>query len=252
MGWTGRKERLSRRLGDFYGFGMLTEDDARDLANYSALAWDDADRELLAPLVDAAFVCAEELEFERVGWPMVEALWADGLADAIEEAVAHGPSAELLEAARADLAQGPRESKLGRAYVEQGASQLAFEEQMPICCLLCVEERLGRTDAAERPEVARQVARIAIRAAGVPEDELRAAVALAAVGGPSTALAVATDERRRAVRAWLGRLAELGVKTAPNLSAELRALVAGPLPVVEADDVWPETVAGLSEAVGHP
>ena len=90
------------------------------------------------------------------------------------------------------------------------------------------------------------------RAAGVPEDELRAALARAAVGRPSTALAVATDERRCAVRAWLGRLAELGVKTAPNLSAELRALVAGPLPVVEADDVWRETVAGLSEAVGHP
>jgi hypothetical protein len=232
---------------------MLSVDAARDLAMYSALEWDDADRELLAPLIDAAFVGAEESEFERVGWPMVEALWQGGLAGDIERAVAQGSDADLIAAARADLAAGPRQSKLGRAYVEQAAGQFAFEEQLPVCCLLCVEELLGRADAAERPQIARRVARIAVRAAAVPEEELRAAVAVVAVGGvASTALAVATDERRRAVRAWLGRLAELGVTTAPNLSGELHALVDGPLPAAEHDDVWRETIAGLTEAVGHP
>jgi hypothetical protein len=232
---------------------MLSVDAARDLAMYSALDWDDSERELLAPLIDAAFVGAEEIEFERIGRPIVEALWRDGLPADIENAVEHGSSAALLEAAREDLARGPLQSELGRAYVEQAAGQFAFEEQMPVCCLLCVEEMLGRADAAERPQIARQVARIAVRAAAVPEEELRAAVAVVAVGGvASTALAVATDERRRAVRAWLGRLAELGVTTAPNLSAELHALVDGPLPAAEDDDVWRETIAGLSEAVGHP
>ncbi len=253
MRWTGPKERLSRALGGFYGCEMLSEEAARDLAMYSGLEWDDSARELLAPLIDAALVRAEESEFERVGGPIVATLWQDGLAGDIERAVEQGPDVRLLEAARADLAAGPLRSKLGRAYVEEGASQLAFEEQMPVCCLLCIEERLGRTEAAHRPQIARQVARIAVRAAAVSEDELRAAVAVAAVGGEaSTALAVATDERRRAVRTWLGRLAELGATTAPNLSTELRALVDGPLPLAEDDDVWRDTVAGLTEAVGHP
>jgi hypothetical protein len=66
------------------------------------------------------------------------------------------------------------------------------------------------------------------------------------------AAAVATDARREAVRAWLCRLAELGETSVPTLAAELRALAAGPLPPVDDDAVWRETVAGLVARLVEP
>ena len=92
-----------------------------------------------------------------------------------------------------------------------------------------------------------QVARIAARAAAVPASEVRAAVAGAVVRPVPDAVAeaLATDERRLAVRSWLRRLASLGATSMPALSAALAEVVGGPLPPVRKDEVWRETAAGL-------
>jgi hypothetical protein len=238
---------------------MLSDDRARDLAMCVGLEWSDADVELLAPLVDAAIVWAEDEQLERIATPIVEAMWEGELREDIERALDRSAEAsphirKAIRAARKDLAAGPSRSRLARAFLEQAAFELAFAEQEPVHCLLCVEDLLRGVPPGERRPLALRVARIASRAAAVPETELRAAVAKAALGqGPAdTAPVVATDARRLAVREWLLRLAELGSKSVPTLAAELHVLVSGPLPPAPHDEVWRETVAGLIGGLVEP
>jgi hypothetical protein len=230
----------------------IGNDVARELALLAPLEWSESDRALLAPLVDATLVWADDEVLRRIAAPIVAAMWSDDLRHDIERAldrasVRHTRLARKVDAAYADLAAGPEGSRLALAVVEQAAVELALEEQGLVYCLLCVHDQLVRAPAGDRRHLARTVARIATRAAAVPADEVRAAVSSAAVHGGDAALALATDERRRAVRAWLGRLAELGAESVGAHALELRALAAEPLPAAVDDEVWRETVAGLAE-----
>ena len=238
---------------------MFTDDDAQELNYFVGLQWEASDTPVLSPLIDAALVWADDETMARVAVPVVEALWANELREDIERALAHGAERDefvrrVLAAARADLALGPRQSRFARTVVEQGAFDLAFAEQLPVHCLLCVEEGLSRTPPEERRANALRTARIARRAAAVPEAELRAAVTTAALrsGHADVAVALATDDRREAVRAWLLRIAELGSRSVPRLSGELLELASQPARSAEEDDVWHETVAGLIGRLGDP
>jgi hypothetical protein len=231
---------------------MLSEDAARDLALCVPLEWSEPEIELLAPLVDAVIVWADDDVIERIATPIAEELWQGSLRDDIETALADtavtSPHVrKRLRKARKDLAAGPREGRIARAFLTQGAVQLAFREQEPIHCILCVQDVLTASAPCNRRSVALRVARMAQRAAAVPDAELRAAVATASFvsGRGDVAVVLATDERRRAVRVWLLRLAELGSTSIPTLAAELRALVDEPFPAVADDELWHETVAGL-------
>ena len=232
---------------------MLTESAARELTYYVALEWTAEDRDVLGPLVDAALVWSED---DRVAGPVIDTLWLDGLREDIERALAeaavrHTFVARLRPAAEADLAAGPRGSQLARALVWQGAFELAHGDLHPFHCLLCVEERLVATPETERRSVVLRVARIAGRVAAVSSAELRSAIAAAAADPArgDAAAVLATDERRRAVRAWLENLAQLGARSVPTLSAELGAVVRGPLPAVADDHVWREATLGLLETL---
>lgn len=229
----------------------ISDETARELAFLTPLEWSDADRELLSPLVDAMLVWADDKTAARLAMPLVMTFWQDGLRADIEEALERtrsrdGDFAELVEAALADLEAGPSNSRLALAVVEQAAVELAGEEQGFDCCLLCVHDSLLTAPAQDRARRARTVARIATRAAAVPLDDVRRAVEAAALHGSDAALLLATDERRVAVRRWLGRLAELGERSIAPLAVELRALADEPLPAAADDDVWRETVAGLA------
>src|SRR4051812_34659119 len=163
---------------------------------------------VLAPLVDAALVWLEDEERTPIAAPIVEALWPRELREDIErglEAAAEQSERvrEALGDALADLDAGPGGSRLARAVVDQAADQLAGELQRPLCCVLCFEECLVRLPPPERRTRALEFARLSGHVAGVPEDELRDAVAVAAVRGDPPAVALASDERRAAVRAWL-------------------------------------------------
>jgi hypothetical protein len=238
---------------------MLSLDDARYLAMDVGREWEDGDIELLAPLIDAAFVWADDETLARIATPIVELLWQNELREDLERALAESAQEaphirKVLHAAQADLAGGPRRSRFARAVVEQAAHELAFAELQPVHCILCVEERLWRTPPEERAAVALRVARCASRIADVPQEELRAALVKGALGSEdrNAAVAVATDARRETVREWLRRLAELGEKSVPTLAGELRTLAAVPLPPADDDVVWRETVAGLVEGLVEP
>lgn len=231
---------------------MLTDDHARDLALVAGLEWSFEDEAVLAPLVDAVVVWADDDVLARIAVPIVEALWASDLRDDIESAIATA-APDALDDARADLDAGPRKSRLARAFVEQGAVELTGELMLPVHCLLCVEEGLATVPEAERPWRALRVAQIAGRCAGIPLDECRRAFAAAALSSSSSpALALATDERRVAVRDRLRNLAELGRDSVPALSGALRELLDGPLPPVADDAIWHEVVAGLAEQLRAP
>ncbi len=232
----------------------ISDEAARELALLMPLEWSDADRELLSPLVDAMLVRADDETTARLAEPLVMAFWQDDLRADIEKALERtraldGDSAELVEAALADLETGSSNSRFALAVVEQAAIELAGEEQGFDCCLLCVQEGLLAAPAQDRARRALTVARIAARAAAVPLDDVRRAVETAALHGSDAALILATDERRVAVRRWLGRLAELGERSIAPLAIELRALADESLPDVADDEVWRETVRGLAARV---
>jgi len=233
---------------------VLSEELTHELLYFVALEWGDSDRELLDPIVDAALVCAEEEVPAATLDPILETLWREGLAADIERAfdaaaTQHEVVARARESARADLAAGPKRSALGRAVVLQGAADLAFQEWKPIHCVLCLEEAARAAAPELRRAFARRVARLATRVAAVPRAEVRTALARGAVSPPCAAVRLATDDRRNAVREWLGRLASLGTRTVPILASELRADLLGPLPPPAADAIWHETVTALVETL---
>ena len=81
----------------------------------------------------------------------------------------------------------------------------------------------------------------------MPDDEVAAALAASAPGR------LATDERRRAVRLRLGRLARLGRDSLRPLAAELDRIAAEPLPADPAlDDVWEVVAYTLLAELAQP
>jgi len=231
---------------------VLTECAARELTYFVALDWDDDDRVLLAPLVDAALVWAEPETLAALAAPIVEQLWQKELRQDIERALddaaqRHKNVRVMLDDARADLAAGPAESALARAVVEQGGFDLAGADMLPMHCLLCLEEGLARKTKEERGTLALRIAQLAPRVLVVPHAEIRAAMTRAAVGGPDIATALATDERRRVLREWLVRLAELGKHSIPTVAEDLAAALRAPPSPPAGDPIWCEAVRGLTD-----
>lgn len=230
---------------------MLTSCAARELTYFVGLEWDDDDQAILGPLVDAALVWAEDEILAEIAAPIVEELWARDLREDIERALEgaallHPQVRRVLADARDDLAAGPSASLLARAIVEQGGFELAGADLLPMHCLLCLEEGLAARPKGERGQIALRVAQLARRVLDVPPAEIRAAVAAASAGGPDVAVALATDERRRSVREWLGRLAELGRCSIPKVAEELEAAVRAPRPEPADDPIWREAVLGIT------
>lgn len=232
---------------------MLDVNTARDLAVSLRLEFGPDDDEALAPLVDAALVWLEDEPRERIAESVVEVLWPRELREDVEnalEVLADRVPRRLRAKARDDLAAGPRESRLARAIVDQEAEERAFDLQLPVGCPHCLE--LGAAAAADEEGVrerALQLARMAGHAARIPEEEVRAALADGAA-----ALELATDERRAEVRWWLRRIALLGQRSIPHLSAALIELLDEPMPDAAHDEVWRAAVDGLEQrlAAGLP
>jgi hypothetical protein len=114
-------------------------------------------------------------------------------------------------------------------------------------CLLCLEEGLARKTKEERGTLALRIAQLAPRVLVVPPAEIRAAMTRAAVGGPDIATALATDERRRVLREWLARLAELGQHSIPTVAGDLQAALRAPPSRPAGDPIWCEAVRGLTD-----
>src|SRR5256885_17094847 len=98
---------------------------ACELAVFAGLEWQEGDRKVLAPLIDATLLWVDDEQLDEIAAPIVEALWADDLRGDIERALVpyeerHG---EVL-GARADLDAGPGRSRRALAYAQPGAIDL--------------------------------------------------------------------------------------------------------------------------------
>ena len=234
---------------------VLSRHQAYDLALALSLEPDPRDRGVLMPLAELSLVWAERARRRPVAIATTTSIWPDDLRIDIERALdalapSSAPVAALLERAHRDLDRGPERSLLAREVVERWADEIAWEVQRPIHCILCVDERiLHAATADERRSAALTVARIAGHAARIPHAEIRIAVVASAHHGETcVASALATDERRRAVRIWLHGITELARGSMTRLADAVHELLDEPWPSSPADDeLWQEAVRGLVE-----
>lgn len=207
----------------------------------------------LREVADALLVWADEAAVDELAAQAMDAVWSDELEAAIRDGLARvaafgdeWPAA--VEGATAAFDRDPRGSPVTLAVVEHLAMQVGSRDQPhPLFCLCCIDEAVAAAPPEERRGLALEVATLACRDANVPAEEVSSALAAC------TPSALATDERRRAVRTRLGRLAGLGARSVPALAAQLEAIAVEPLPDdPAADDVWEVVVRTLLARVARP
>lgn len=154
---------------------MLDPDEAWALACSIHLAWDDHERELLAPLIDATIMRVDPDRLDAIARPLVVALW-DGLRPLLETECENSDVA-------ADLAAGPEESRLALAVVEQAAMDLADHTFFLEDCLDCIEEGLERRPSRALADGVAAV--VALHCESAPADAPRRLRELAALGRES-------------------------------------------------------------------
>ena len=220
-----------------------------DLATTMGLPVDaETDRHAVDELADAMLVWAGA-EADRLGAESAAALWSEELARSIREGLLRVRKLgdEWLPAAESALEELDLlgyDAEISREVARHLAMQLSQLDHPWTFCICCIDESLPGTPPTERRGLARGVALVARRNAGVSEEELRAARVGARFRSP--VLVLATDERRRDVRARLGRIGRLSRTSMPLLAAELEAIGAEELPGrPEDDDVWVELCGRL-------
>ncbi len=199
---------------------------------------------LLAGVDDPRLDEIEARLVDRVWTPELEKDVDDALADLEQEA---DRCRHVVERARLDLEIRHHGSAIARALLRQMAYQTAHDRLPFMFCLCCIEERMGNLPG-ERRAAALQAAPIAWPDAGIQDDELREAVKRSRLHPASLPVLLATDARRSAVRTRLRRVADFSSRRQPELSGELRKILAEPLPAdPRADDLWVELCRGLLE-----
>ncbi|HZQ17037.1 MAG TPA: hypothetical protein VFA82_09715 [Gaiellaceae bacterium] len=215
---------------------------AWDIGVAIALRAEPADRSALDELADAMLVWAEGPEVEALTTRSVAALWSSELEGLLRDGLARAAGlgdgwAPAVSAAAAEFERDPLASPVTRAVVQHLAWELGSGDGPPFFCLCCLDEAVAAAPPEERRRRAREAALLAVHNAAVPPAEVGEAFA---ARSPAR---LATDQRRRAVRARLGRLARYGRTSMPALSRELERIAAEPLPAdPNDDDVW-EVVA---------
>jgi hypothetical protein len=171
---------------------------------------------------------------------------------------------KLLELARSDLEQPVRESRLARRVIERVLEDLLHNHDKNIEALEQLERELEALAPDERTSRAAIAARGGYVAARIPPNEFRAAAVRTAraVGGLDTdeaadhgarvmARALATDERRAAVREWSRLLGEASADHVPLLADELQTLAAESASSEPGSDLlWIQACLGLTMKAG--
>lgn len=217
---------------------MLDGDLAWALATAIHYEWSDRERELLAPLVDATIMRVDGDAFEAIARPIVDALWSE-VGPLIEETIvgqAKGTDfvADALDDALADLALGPKRSRLALAVLGQAAVDLADHSFFLEDCLDCIEDGLDHAPPERHPALV-----------------ARAAAALALHGAPDFGVEPPDDEERRAARERVRAMAALGRESLPTLVPALEAIAAEPLPPAARDRVLQAVVQRRRAAVAQ-
>jgi len=245
----------------------LVDDDFDDDFVFEPTPWDiataiglgvdpEADREALDELADAMLVWADGPEFDALTETAVGKLWSAELAGAIRDGLVRvaarddewGPAATE---ALAGFDRAPKRSPVAHAVVQQIAWELGNLDAPVFLCLCCIDDWIALAPEERRRSLALQTAVLARRNAAVGDDESAAALAESALRSPLERLA--TDERRRAVRARLGRLGRLGRASLRDLATELRLIGEEPLPERPGDDdVWCAVCTAVLADVARP
>jgi hypothetical protein len=217
---------------------MLDGDLACALATGLRFEWDEADRELLAPLVDATIMRAGAEQLEQIAAPLVDALW-DEVRPLIAETLVEDAKRDdfvsaALDDALADLELGPARSRLASNVVQQAALDLADGAFFLEDCLDCIECGLENAPPARCGELVAS-----------------AAAALVLHAAPDYGVERPGNDERRDARTRLRALAALGRESLPHLAQALETLAREPLPPLREDGVLQAVMKRRLAAFAH-
>ena len=171
---------------------------------------------------------------------------------------------KLLDLARSDLDGPARKSRLARSVVERVLEDLLQNNDKNIETLERLERELEAMAPGERTSRAAIAARGAYVAARIPPNDFRAAAVRTARatsalqpeeaadhGARVMARALATHERRAAVREWARLLGEASADHVPLLAEELQALAVESASSEPGSDlIWIQACLGLTMEAG--
>jgi hypothetical protein len=172
----------------------------------------------------------------------------------------------VLQLARTELERPARQSKLARQIIERVLTELLESNDQNIAALEELERELEDLRPEDRASRAAAAARGAYTAARIPRNELRAAIVRTARATDRRGLhnddtfehaavlmaeALATDERRAAVRGWVNAFAEGSSEHVPLLAQALHVLaVESAASDPGSDLIWIQACLGLTLEAG--
>ena len=225
----------------------------------------------IEPLLDALIGAAPDAALRQAAEDAVEALWdADlerevraELEDFREHAVQENTRlVATIDSALAELRAPARQNHVAHALVWRAATKLIRRASRNHERVAELERTLEHTPQTRHRRPTLALAATASLAADIGDEEASRAIAtyafaVTASRRPSRrqrdratarlASSLATDERRRAVRASLAELADLSADEFPLESLALRQLLAEPVPDDPVrDELWVNLVVGLA------
>jgi hypothetical protein len=226
----------------------------------------------IEPLLGALIGEAPQAALRQATVDAVEALWDADLEQevraeledfrgrAVEENARLVPT---IDSALAQLEAPARQNHVAHALVWRAATKLVRRASRNHDRVAELERTLERAPQARHRRLTLPIAAAASLAADVGDEEAAKAIAAYAFSVPAgrrpsrkqrdrasaqLARTLATDERRRDVRASLAELAELSAEEYPLASRALRGLLAEPVPDDPVkDELWVSLVVGLAQ-----
>ncbi len=228
-------------------------------------------RERLSPLALAVLQGASGRAIDRRRESVLDAVWDDPLRRAVLEGIAR-LRAELqrklvvLELAAEDAGRPARVSKLARHVIDRVLAELLDHNDKNLAALEELERELEALPPDARASRAAAAARGAYLATRIPPHELRAAIVRTARAADKYGLerdgaleqaavlvakALATAERRAAVREWVRMLAAASAGHVPLLAGELQGLLdESAASDAGSDLIWIQACLGLTFEAG--
>lgn len=214
----------------------------------------------IEPLLDGLMEGAPKAALEQAAADAAEAVWSDELEAELaqelegfrEQVLEEDPElVPTIDAARAELARAPRQNQVAHALVWRAALELVRRANRNYDRMAELEQALADAPPAAHRRLTLSVAAAASLAADVGDLEAAKAIAHFVFSLPPDpqaapkkfdratarlARTLATDERRRNVRASLAELARGSADEFPLATAALERLLAEPVPKDPAKD----------------
>jgi hypothetical protein len=209
----------------------------------------------IALVADRLSAGASREEVEEAARRAAAAVWSEERAREVRGRLArlrdeYVARLAAIETAERALASPPEENAVALALVARAAVELWARARRGYDQMALLEDELGRASPGEHRARALSIAAAAIPVLELDAEEVARAVSRFLHDETQAWLArvLATDERRRAMRRALGRLADAAAAEFPLATAALTALLAEPMASDPADDdLWVGLVVGLAQ-----